>query len=128
MKLIENNYVTQKVADAHPEALQYFVDTILPVISKTSTYPEGKNTFRALNECPEPKVVILGQDPYHDGSATGLAFDNLRGKKISPSLKNILKELEEDMGDQPATEAIGGYSLEDFPDSHLGHLPQQGVL
>jgi uracil-DNA glycosylase len=58
-------------------------------------YPASRDVFRAFNVCPldDLKVVILGQDPYHDGSATGLAFCN-KGKVIpSPSLKNILSEV-----------------------------------
>ena len=60
-------------------------------------YPDTKLTFRAFKLCPLSKlrVVILGQDPYHDGSATGLAFANSNhSPKISPSLQWITKALE----------------------------------
>ena len=60
-------------------------------------YPDTKLTFRAFKLCQlsDVRVVILGQDPYHDGSATGLAFANNPHKPgISPSLKWISKALE----------------------------------
>tara|TARA_R100000030_G_scaffold55450_1_gene41789 strand:- start:884 stop:1603 length:720 start_codon:yes stop_codon:yes gene_type:complete len=62
-------------------------------------YPDTKLTFRAFKLCQlkDLKVVILGQDPYHDGSATGLAFANSGdGPRISPSLAWIKKALEHD--------------------------------
>lgn len=62
-------------------------------------YPEEKNILRALDLCPDPKVVILGQDPYHgEGQATGLAFGIAPGNKTPPSLRNIIKELKSDLG------------------------------
>ena len=60
-------------------------------------YPDTKLTFRAFKLCQlkDTRVVILGQDPYHDGSATGLAFANSHnGFKVSPSLAWIKKALE----------------------------------
>jgi len=62
-------------------------------------YPEGEDIFRAFSLCPykDLKIVIIGQDPYHNGMANGLAFANeLRTLSISPSLNNIRKELEDD--------------------------------
>ena len=63
-------------------------------------YPEKSNIFRALNLTPfnTVKVVILGQDPYHgEGEANGLAFSLNKDVKITPSLRNIFKELENDL-------------------------------
>lgn len=61
-------------------------------------YPEEKNILRALDLCPDPRVVILGQDPYHgEGQATGLAFGIAPGNKTPPSLRNILKEVKSDL-------------------------------
>ncbi len=63
----------------------------------TKIYPETTKTFRAFKLCQlaDTRVVILGQDPYHDGSATGLAFANTnKGSKVSPSLGWIVKALE----------------------------------
>lgn len=62
--------------------------------SRTTVYPKKTNVFRAFRETPweDLRVVILGQDPYHDGSATGLAFGNAWNPsniKVSPSLRKI---------------------------------------
>lgn len=87
---------------------------------KTSTiYPPSDKIFKAYRMTPyeDVKVVILGQDPYHDGSATGLAFANNSYNKISPSLRNIFKELEND---------IGFHDIQ--PDPSLEHWAEQGVL
>jgi len=62
-------------------------------------YPDTKLTFRAFKMCQfaDVRVVILGQDPYHDGSATGLAFANSdQSSRISPSLHWITKAIEHD--------------------------------
>ena len=64
-------------------------------------YPPNKKTFSCLNLSPldSTKVVIIGQDPYHgDGQANGLAFAVEQGIEIPPSLKNIYKEIELDLG------------------------------
>ena len=63
-------------------------------------YPAGKHIFNALNAAPlsEVKVIILGQDPYHGpGQAHGLCFSVPEGVPQPPSLKNILKELSDDL-------------------------------
>jgi len=64
-------------------------------------YPPGKDIFRAfeLTPLPEVKVVILGQDPYHGpGQAMGLCFSVPDGVRTPPSLVNIFKEIESDLG------------------------------
>lgn len=64
-------------------------------------YPEGKNIFNAFNLCPfsNIKVVILGQDPYHEpGQAHGLCFSVQDGIAFPPSLQNIFKEISSDLG------------------------------
>lgn len=63
---------------------------------RTEIYPEDmKLAFRSFRETPfdKVKVVIIGQDIYHDGSFDGLAFSNSKRKGISPSLRNILIEI-----------------------------------
>ena len=62
--------------------------------SSGHVYPSPGNVFRAfeLTQFHDLRVVILGQDPYHYGIATGLAFATNNGK-MSPSLRNIVKEL-----------------------------------
>lgn len=64
-------------------------------------YPPGNCIFRAFDLCPldKVKVVILGQDPYHGpGQAMGLSFSVPQGIPAPPSLKNIFKEIENDLG------------------------------
>ena len=64
-------------------------------------FPPGGQIFRAFDLCPFPevKVVILGQDPYHgEGQAMGLSFSVPDGVPAPPSLKNIFKEIESDLG------------------------------
>tara|TARA_B100000959_G_scaffold98866_1_gene104553 strand:- start:103 stop:783 length:681 start_codon:yes stop_codon:yes gene_type:complete len=82
-------------------------------------FPEGKNIFNAFNLTPfnKVKVVILGQDPYHGiGQAHGLSFSVPDGVKKPPSLKNIFKELTDDL-QIPITET-----------GNLTHWAKQGVL
>ena len=64
-------------------------------------FPPAKLIFNAFNKCPlsQVKVVIIGQDPYHNpGQANGLSFSVNDGVKTPPSLKNIYKEIEADLG------------------------------
>ncbi len=68
---------------------------------KETVYPYPKNIFRAFDLCPfeKVKVVILGQDPYHgERQANGLAFAVDSETRIPPSLQNIFKEIESDLG------------------------------
>lgn len=69
--------------------------------SKTQIYPPGSLIFNAfkLTDFDKVKVVILGQDPYHGkGEAHGLSFSVQKGVKLPPSLMNIYKEIESDLG------------------------------
>lgn len=64
-------------------------------------YPASNSVFNAFEHCSfeELKVVIIGQDPYHGvGQANGLAFSVNEGQKLPPSLRNIFKELNQDVG------------------------------
>ena len=82
-------------------------------------FPKGSDWFRALDLTPldDVRIVILGQDPYHGpGQAHGLCFSVPRGVPPPPSLVNIYKELESDLGIKPARHG----SLE--------HWAKQGVL
>ncbi|NOZ33722.1 MAG: uracil-DNA glycosylase [Chlorobi bacterium] len=87
---------------------------------KTRTiYPPGKNIFKAFDLCPvdKVKVVIIGQDPYHGkGQAHGLCFSVKDGVTVPPSLRNIYKELHDDIGKEiPKT-------------GNIEHWAKQGVL
>jgi len=64
-------------------------------------YPPGRYIFNAFDQCPFDcvKVVIIGQDPYHEpGQAQGLCFSVPEGVQIPPSLVNIYKEIHDDLG------------------------------
>ena len=64
-------------------------------------YPKSDDIFNALHLTPlsKVKVVILGQDPYHEpGQAEGLSFSVPKGEKFPPSLQNIYKELQDELG------------------------------
>lgn len=70
----------------------------------TTIYPPAKNIFRAFDLCPFDlvKVVIVGQDPYHGvGQANGLSFAVNDNITLPPSLKNIYKEIHNDLGITP---------------------------
>jgi uracil-DNA glycosylase len=78
--------------------LKIFVDN---EYQKKICFPKKNEIFNALNYCSfkDTKVVIIGQDPYHNfGQANGLCFSVNKGIEIPPSLKNIFKELKSDIG------------------------------
>ena len=82
-------------------------------------YPPGRQIFAAFDLCPfdKVKVVIIGQDPYHEpGQAEGLCFSVAQGVTPPPSLVNIFKEIENDLGTPPP------------PDGSLRRWAEQGVL
>lgn len=82
-------------------------------------FPKGADWFRALDLTPpqDVRVVILGQDPYHgEGQAHGLCFSVQPGVRVPPSLVNIYKELNSDLGIPPARHGF------------LEHWAKQGVL
>ncbi len=87
-----------------------------------TVYPEKGSDllFKAFRTTPlsKVKVVILGQDPYHDGSFDGFAFSNRKKVRLSPSLQNIFKEVESDVYD--------GLKLD--MDPNLERWAKQGVL
>lgn len=80
----------------------YFQDLITFVkeeYKNHKVYPPGNLIFNAFNHCPfdELKVVIIGQDPYHNhGQANGLAFSVAEGVGLPPSLRNIYKEISQE--------------------------------
>ena len=82
----------------------YFVqltDAVRNEYSRTVCYPPARLVFNAFDLCPfdKVKVVIIGQDPYHEpGQAHGLSFSVLDGVQFPPSLQNIFKEIHDDLG------------------------------
>ena len=85
--------------------------------SRAKVYPAPNQVFRAFykTRLEDVRVVVLGQDPYHDGNATGLCFDVRAGGRINPSLRNMYAELEQE-----------GYTIE--RDGSLVHWADNGVL
>jgi len=77
-------------------------------------YPPEDQIFHAFGHTPyeEVKVVIMGQDPYHGaGQAHGMSFSVRKGVRLPPSLQNIYKEIEEDLGIPPAnTGCLSGWA------------------
>jgi len=102
--------VNVKIADSWQKRLShefekpYFQELTKFVKSEyqsQTVYPPGPEIFRALDCCSveEMKVVILGQDPYHGaGQANGLCFSVREGVRLPPSLQNIFKEIQSDLG------------------------------
>jgi uracil-DNA glycosylase len=81
-----------------------FMDIINNEYNTKIIYPPKEDIFAALKNTSykDVKVVIVGQDPYHgEGEAMGLSFSVHDGIKLPPSLKNIYKELEDDLGIKP---------------------------
>lgn len=84
-----------------------------------NVYPPQEQIFSAFDKTPldQVRVVILGQDPYHEaGQANGLAFSVNAGTKTPPSLRNIFKELKDDLGEDLRT------------NTDLSDWAEQGVL
>jgi uracil-DNA glycosylase len=94
-------------------------DFVKQEYTQNTVYPQPKDIFKAFDLCPfqTVKVVILGQDPYHGaGQAHGLSFSVREGVRMPPSLQNIYKELQSDMGVKVPTTGT------------LEHWARQGVL
>jgi uracil-DNA glycosylase len=101
----------------------YFVDLkqfLVTERTQHTCYPPGSKIFAAFDSTPFDKVkaVIIGQDPYHEpGQAMGLCFSVPQGVQVPPSLVNIIKEINDDLGTQiPSTSG------------DLSGWAQQGVL
>ncbi len=94
----------------------YFVN-IEKQLEKTNKiiYPKKENIFRALKltDYNDIKVVILGQDPYHgENEANGLCFSVNKDVKIPPSLRNIFKELKEDLNIERINTDLSDWALQ----------------
>jgi uracil-DNA glycosylase len=77
------------------------IDFVKTEYQSNTVYPPGKEIFKAFDCCDfdNAKVVIIGQDPYHGpGQANGLCFSVRNGVRMPPSLVNIFKEIQQDLG------------------------------
>lgn len=99
-KLVGNTWDEVLSDEYHKDYFKNIVKFIDKEYMKKTIYPLKSRIFRSLvlTDYDDVKVVILGQDPYHgDGEANGLAFAVSNGIKLPPSLKNIYKELYDDL-------------------------------
>lgn len=99
--------------------LQHVMELVTRDRQEGTVYPPPQDVHRWSQLCrPDAvRVVILGQDPYHEGSASGLAFGTTQGRPIPPSLLNIFKELRR---------TVPGFSIP--ADGYLDPWCGQGVL
>ena len=104
--MIGNDWDNKLSVIWNSEGFKKFMSIIDNEYNTKTIYPPKEDIFAALKNTPfkDTKVVIVGQDPYHgEGEAMGLSFSVHDGIKLPPSLKNIYKELEDDLGYKPVT-------------------------
>ena len=98
---IEESWKQRLQGEFDKPYFQQLTERVKQEYTATTCYPPGRLIFNAFNLCPfdEVKVVIIGQDPYHEpGQAHGLSFSVQDGVAFPPSLQNIFKEIEQDLG------------------------------
>lgn len=101
--------IAEEQAKPYYKKLETFLDT------QETIYPRSEDYFKAfeLTEYEDVKVVIIGQDPYHQpGQAMGLSFSVYPGVKNPKSLHNIYKELSDDVGVNKLTGDLSGWALQ----------------
>lgn len=117
--LIEKSWKEQLKGEFEKLYFDQLISFVKNEYETQSVYPPGSKIFSAFDHCSfsDVRVVVVGQDPYHGaGQANGLCFSVADGVRFPPSLQNIFKELQEDMG-RP------------FPSSgNLERWADQGVL
>lgn len=117
---IEPSWKTHLEAEFEKPYFKELVDFVKQEYASTTIYPPPKDIFRAFDLTPfdSVKVIILGQDPYHGATqANGLSFAVHEGVRNPPSLQNIFKEIESDLG-RPTT----------LKNGDLSPWAEQGVL
>lgn len=98
---IEESWKQILSAEFEKDYFRQLTDFVRNEYRSTTVYPPGKLIFNAFNLCPfeQVKVVIIGQDPYHGpGQAHGLCFSVNDNVPFPPSLRNIFKEIQDDLG------------------------------
>lgn len=116
---LEESWKVHLAAEFLKPYFEELSDFVKSEYSSRKIYPRLADIFKALDLVPfeDVKVVILGQDPYHgEGQAHGLSFSVLDGVRMPPSLKNIYKEIVDDIGGKMPTSG------------NLEHWAKQGVL
>ena len=98
---IESSWKAQLEGEFSKPYFQQLVEAVRREYAAGTCYPPGRFIFNAFRLCPfeRVKVVIIGQDPYHEpGQAHGLSFSVEDGIALPPSLQNIFKEIQQDLG------------------------------
>ncbi len=119
MEVIGNDWDKKLNTIWTSDGFKKFMEVVKNKYEENTCFPEYKNIFNALKLTPyeKVKVVILGQDPYHGtGEAHGLSFSVQDGIRKPPSLKNIFKELKDDL------------NIEEAESGNLTKWAQEGVL
>jgi uracil-DNA glycosylase len=116
---IEESWKAKLAAEFEKEYFASLVSFVKEEYASKQIFPPKKQIFSAFDFCsfPDCKVVIIGQDPYHGpGQANGLCFSVNDGIRMPPSLVNVFKEIQQDLG-------------KPFPPSgNLERWARQGVL
>ncbi|MDR1526411.1 MAG: uracil-DNA glycosylase [Dysgonamonadaceae bacterium] len=116
---IEQSWKEKLISEFEKPYFSNLVQFVKDEYATKTIYPKGNRIFNAFEKTPfhQVKVVILGQDPYHEpGQAHGLCFSVNDGIPLPPSLQNIYKELQDDGGITPPTSG------------NLERWAEQGVL
>ena len=98
---MEPSWKTRLAGEFEKDYFVKLTDFVRQEYRQATVYPSGPNIFNAFAHCPfdRVKVVIIGQDPYHEpGQAHGLCFSVQDGTPFPPSLQNIFKEITDDLG------------------------------
>ena len=101
MEQLTNSWKDLLAGEAEQSYYRSLKKFLLEQYMEGTVYPKKENIFNALQltDYEDVKVVILGQDPYHGpNQAHGLSFSVEKGQKLPPSLKNMMKELQQDIG------------------------------
>ena len=104
MVKIEESWGRQLAAEFEQAYFQELAAFVRQEYAAGPCYPPGSKIFNAFNSTPfdRVKVVILGQDPYHEpGQAMGLSFSVPEGVQLPPSLRNIYAEIQQELGTMP---------------------------
>lgn len=105
-ELIPGMWADEIIARVSPVIMGNLDNIIMHEYNQYTVYPVKENIFNSINglNAEDIKVVILGQDPYHEpGQAHGLSFSVPNGQPLPPSLKNIYQELKSDIGTERTT-------------------------
>lgn len=121
LQLVGKEWYDNILAKVLTPEVEFEIDGVRALYGKTIVYPEAKDVWKAFELClfSKLKVVILAQDPYFNGEATGLCFEVKDGFKITPSFKQLAEAYNESCPNTFNTDILDG---------KLGCWAKQGVL